>query len=549
MTNIEAKELILHDRSVSIKLDANSKIKKGIIVTGEYAEFHGDGFKKTDVTISPKKAGAIIDFKGTEISKVTIEGKNVAELRGVENIKKIKYKKGADPDKIVITDSNGKPIGSVITPEKKEDYGNVKTGKLTIHDKSIAVTLGAKADVKNGVVFTGEYAEFYGDGFKNNTLTINPKKAGAIIDFKGTEMLKVTIEGKNVAELRGTENVQEFDYKKGADPDKIKFPSTPENQAPVVTKSFANQHVIEGETIELTLSDYFSDPDGDVLTFSSTKGTVNQETTKLTLQLEVGSHIVAVTATDGTASITETFGVTVEEAEVEVPGDDYYSDAIGKKGDVLKAALHEIIDDHHELSYSEVWDALKITDEDPTNSDNVILLYSGDSRSKNRNGGMVGDWNREHTWAKSHGNFGTSKGPGTDIHHLRPSDVQVNSSRGNLDFDYGGTANVKNCAECKRDSDSWEPPNDVKGDVARMLFYMAVRYEEGDKVDLELNDRVNNGSNPYHGKLSVLLEWHEQDPVSEWELNRNEKIEEIQGNRNPFIDNPEWANDIWGEGA
>ncbi len=362
-------------------------------------------------------------------------------------------------------------------------------------------------------------------------------------------MLKVTIEGKNVAELRGTENVQEFDYKKGADPDKIKFPSTPENQAPVVTKSFANQHVIEGETIELTLSDYFSDPDGDVLTFSSTKGTVNQETTKLTLQLEVGSHIVAVTATDGTASITETFGVTVEEAEVEVPGDDYYSDAIGKKGDVLKAALHEIIDDHHELSYSEVWDALKITDEDPTNSDNVILLYSGDSRSKNRNGGMVGDWNREHTWAKSHGNFGTSKGPGTDIHHLRPSDVQVNSSRGNLDFDYGGTANVKNCAECKRDSDSWEPPNDVKGDVARMLFYMAVRYEAGDKVDLELNDRVNNGSIPYHGKLSVLLEWHEQDPVSEWELNRNEKIEEIQGNRNPFIDYPEWANDIWGEGA
>ena len=229
--------------------------------------------------------------------------------------------------------------------------------------------------------------------------------------------------------------------------------------------------------------------------------------------------------------------------------DDYYADAIGKKGDVLKAALHEIIDDHHELSYSEVWDALKITDEDPNNPDNVILLYSGDSRSKNRNGGMVGDWNREHTWAKSHGNFGTSKGPGTDIHHLRPSDVQVNSSRGNLDFDNGGTANVKNCAECKRDSDSWEPPNDVKGDVARMLFYMAVRYEAGDKVDLELNDRVNNGSIPYHGKLSVLLEWHEQDPVSEWEMNRNEKIEEIQGNRNPFIDNPEWANDIWDEGA
>ncbi|QGS69547.1 hypothetical protein CV093_18540 [Oceanobacillus sp. 143] len=132
------------------------------------------------------------------------------------------------------------------------------------------------------------------------------------------------------------------------------------------------------------------------------------------------------------------------------------------------------------------------------------------------------------------------------MHHLRPTDVQVNSSRGNLDFDNGGNA-VKNCADCKRDGDSFEPPNEVKGDVARMLFYMAVRYEEGDRVDLELNDRVNNGSNPFHGKISVLLEWHERDPVSEWEINRNNKIQEFQGNRNPFIDNPEWANDIWGE--
>src|SRR5690606_14206293 len=175
---------------------------------------------------------------------------------------------------------------------------------------------------------------------------------------------------------------------------------------------------------------------------------------------------------------------------------------------------------------------------------NVLLLYSGISRSKSSNGGNVGDWNREHVWAKSHGDFGTSKGPGTDIHHLRATDTQVNSSRGNLDFDYGGTS-VKSCDLCKRDSDSFEPPNNVKGDVARMLFYMAVRYESGDRVDLELNEKVNNGKNPYHGKLSVLLEWHKNDPVDEIEKRRNEKIFEIQGNRNPFIDNPEWAKLIW----
>ncbi len=74
---------------------------------------------------------------------------------------------------------------------------------------------------------------------------------------------------------------------------------------------------------------------------------------------------------------------------------------------------------------------------------------------------------------------------------------------------------------------------------------MATRYEKGDRVDLELNDKVNNGTNPFHGKLSVLLKWNEQDPVSEWEKQRNEKIFNIQGNRNPFIDHPEWVEEIW----
>ncbi|WP_245976670.1 endonuclease [Oceanobacillus arenosus] len=552
-TNLEAKELTLHDKSISINLDSNSKIKKGITFTGEYAEFHGDGFKQTEVIINPKKAGAILDFKGTEMKVVTIEGKNVAEIRGAENIEKIEYKKGANQDDIIFIGSNGKPIISEIVPEETQDYGNINTGKLNINNKSIAITLGEKANVKNGIVFTGEYAEFYGDGFKNKTVTIKPKKAGAIIDFKGTEMSEVIIEGKNVSQIRGAENVQKFDYQKGANPDGIRFidsieevPEAPVNNPPTLTKPFSNQKVNVGESIAFKLADYFSDADGDKLSFTSTKGEIDSATATLTLKLDEGSHIVAVTATDGTESITETFSVTVEAVEVDVPQADYYASAIGKKGDALKDSLHEIIDDHHQLSYSEVWDALKVTDEDPNNPNNVILLYSGESRSKDRNGGMVGDWNREHTWAKSHGNFGTSNGPGTDIHHLRPSDVQVNSSRGNLDFDNGGSS-VKNCAECKRDGDSFEPPNEVKGDIARMLFYMAVRYEAGDKVDLELNDRVNNGSNPFHGKISVLLKWHEQDPVNEWEINRNNKIQDIQGNRNPFIDNPEWAEDIWEE--
>ena len=137
-----------------------------------------------------------------------------------------------------------------------------------------------------------------------------------------------------------------------------------------------------------------------------------------------------------------------------------------------------------------------------------------------------------------------SKGPGTDIHHLRPTDVQANSSRGNLDFDNGDSP-VAGCNGCFKDSDSFKPPNRVKGDVARILLYMATRYEAGDKVDFELNDKVNNGTAPYHGKLPVLLQRHKQDPVDEYEKRRNEKLYEIQGNRNPFIDHPEWVEKIW----
>src|SRR5699024_7370862 len=391
-----------------------------------------------------------------------------------------------------------------IIPENVYHYHNLKRGKLVLNEKGVAVTLtGNKTDIKNGVDFRGNYGEFTGEGFANTEVTINPKSGEAIIDFKGTAVEKVIINDKfkgKVVEIRGAENIGEIEYGKGVDEASIKITDSngepigsPPISLPEQIQEIQDQTVNEGETISLQLNDYFKEPNGKALTYTSTLGEINPHTAELTLTLEAGDYIVGVTAENEVGEVTARFSVKVIEEEDENPIDPYYEDAYGKEGAALKAALHEIIDDHHELSYSEVWDALRITDEDPNNPNNVILLYSGESRSKDRNGGMVGDWNREHTWAKSHGNFGTSKGPGTDIHHLRPTDVQVNSARGNLDFDYGGSANVKNCAECNRDSDSWEPPDDVKGDVARMLFYMAVRYEEGDKVDLELNDRVNNG--------------------------------------------------------
>ncbi|MFE7793630.1 endonuclease I family protein [Streptomyces sp. NPDC057460] len=226
--------------------------------------------------------------------------------------------------------------------------------------------------------------------------------------------------------------------------------------------------------------------------------------------------------------------------------DTYYQDALGKTGTQLKSALHSIISVQTKISYSQVWDALKNTDQDPANSSNVILLYTGRSEPKSDNGGAVGQWNREHVWAKSHGDFGTSTGPGTDIHHLRPEDVTVNSIRGNKDFDNGGTA-VSGAAGNYTDSDSFEPRDAVKGDVARMILYMAVRYEGDDAfADLEPNDQVDNGSAPNIGRLSVLKQWSQEDPPDSFEERRNDVIfDQYQHNRNPFIDHPEWVEAIW----
>jgi endonuclease I len=230
------------------------------------------------------------------------------------------------------------------------------------------------------------------------------------------------------------------------------------------------------------------------------------------------------------------------------PGDpgDYYAGAEGKTGAALKSALHTIISSQTKLTYDQVWDALKVTDQDPSNSSNVIEIYSGRSISKSLNGGDADDWNREHVWAKSHGDFGTATGPGTDIHHLRPEDVTVNSARGNLDFDNGGTS-VAQCSGCTADSDSFAPRAAVRGDVARMIFYMAVRYEGDDGfANLELNNSVGNGTAPYIGKLSVLKAWAAADPPDAFEKNRNEVIySQFQHNRNPFIDHPEWVASIW----
>ena len=211
-----------------------------------------------------------------------------------------------------------------------------------------------------------------------------------------------------------------------------------------------------------------------------------------------------------------------------------------------------------QLTYDQVWGALKIVDASngDTTSGTVYLMYSNITVDADltAGNGVPGVWNREHTWPKSRGI--DESGPGyTDIHHLRPTYVSTNSARGNNWFDEctdGCTvpACTPLCApDTAKDGDrSFMPPARVRGDVARSILYMAMRYDgsESATIDLKItNCPENPAAVDMMGKLETILEWHRADPPSEDEIYRNNAVCDIQGNRNPFVDHPELADKIY----
>ncbi len=229
----------------------------------------------------------------------------------------------------------------------------------------------------------------------------------------------------------------------------------------------------------------------------------------------------------------------------------YYESIQNLNGTALKAALHEVINEHQEFQYSTVKQILRDSDEDPANDDNIILFYTGWSIPKANFASSIDSldyWNREHVWAKSHGDFGTDPGAGTDAHALRPVDNSVNNARSYKDFDEGGNEYYDNGIPtgCYSTTSTWEPRDEVKGDVARTILYMDVRYEgTNGELDLTAVDQINTFPLPQHGKLSTLLQWHQQDPPDAFERRRNDVIHRWQKNRNPFIDYPELVDLIW----
>jgi uncharacterized repeat protein (TIGR01451 family) len=230
----------------------------------------------------------------------------------------------------------------------------------------------------------------------------------------------------------------------------------------------------------------------------------------------------------------------------QLPPFSYYVPATNKTSGVLKSALHEIIKGHTVIPYSssifDTHDALAILDRDPSNSANVLLIYSGYSVAAS----TWPDWNREHIWPQS---FGVGTGtPVSDLFNLRACDQGVNSSRGNKYFDVstGSIGHHPSAPESSYDADSWEPRDADKGYVARAAFYVSTRYDgAGGEPILQLADSPNAGAMIF-AKLSTLLDWNRRFPPTDSERSRNGAIyQDYQHNRNPFIDNPDFADMIF----
>ena len=271
----------------------------------------------------------------------------------------------------------------------------------------------------------------------------------------------------------------------------------------------------------------------------------------------------------------------VDVARAEAP-DGYYDLAKGQTGVGLKDALHRIVDGHRPLPYTatgndnwydrkdiDVWEALAYTDSAcPDNNPTcgkVQLLYLEETRdlSQAYRGGTVDCkdlWEREHVWPKSRGFPKKGQDGYTDLHHIRPADRDINNSHSNYGYNVGGDSvddKKRDCsvwkseAKLSRETESFEPPDRAKGQVARMLLYMAVRYEEGDNEspenmpDLYLKPVNKKERKPWIGHLCRILEWNRMYRPTEFEKRRNDRVMELQNNRNPFIDNPAWADEIW----
>lgn len=228
---------------------------------------------------------------------------------------------------------------------------------------------------------------------------------------------------------------------------------------------------------------------------------------------------------------------------------EYYKNADTSSSDALVNSLNSIITANYvKKSYKDAYTIIAEADEDPYNKDNVLCNYTGVSMAKDLDSSTKG-WNREHTYPKSRGFDSESFAAYSDCHHLMATGKSINSNRGNLDFDevskYSETPNTDLYGNAWINNKCFEPRDEIKGDVARMIFYMTIRYNDS-TLNLNAVDTVPTENDSCQiGCLSTLIKWHYQDPVSDKEIQRNEVVYSYQKNRNPFIDHPEWVNVLY----
>jgi len=243
----------------------------------------------------------------------------------------------------------------------------------------------------------------------------------------------------------------------------------------------------------------------------------------------------------------------------------YYDPVAGLNGQDLQAALHNIIKNHNAVSYSSLISWFESTDK---RSDNTVwdmysdvpggtppYVYTYGAGDECGNYNSEGDcYNREHSWPKSW--FGGAVMPMySDLFHIYPTDGYVNNKRDN--YPYGEVGQVQWTSQngSKLGGCSWpgysgtvfEPVDEYKGDFARSYFYMSVRYYNEDNG--WPGSPMTNGSQLVTWALDMMIHWNDQDPVSQKEIDRNNAVYQIQSNRNPFIDHPEFAESIWGTGT
>jgi endonuclease I len=242
----------------------------------------------------------------------------------------------------------------------------------------------------------------------------------------------------------------------------------------------------------------------------------------------------------------------------------YYSSLEGLSGAALKQAVQNIIANPgvHLHSYADIWEILRTADQNPLNSNQVWCMYIEQPMAKvdqQQGSSIVGKWNREHIFCQSRGGFTVAPGDSadgisvwnstsasttsdgvSDAHHIRAENGQENSSRNNKN--YGPIASATVYAGPVGTQGSW------RGDVARAVFYMAVRFNALNVVNGDPSEYMVDGVTPSGniGDLATLLTWNTSDPRDDFEMNRNNYIYTWQINRNPFIDYPNLADYIWG---